>query len=263
MKNQKTGTVKRKPGVKKALVAAVLFFILLIVAVLVFVFTRLDVIVKTAIEKYGSQATDTAVRVESVKIRLREGTGVIRGLTIANPKGFDGPYSFSLGEIGVGIDIRSLIEEVKIIDEILVRAPEIFVEINSSKIVNLNVIRKNLERSAAGAKAPPPKKTERKTGKGEEPRLIIKRILFSDGSIQARIAALKNKTIQLRLPFIEIEDLGGKNGATPDELTRQILNELCRRAVAEVEKKAERIAAEKAKDAVKSQIENGVGRLLR
>jgi hypothetical protein len=264
MKKQRSETSKRKSGIKKAFVVGALILILLTAAVLTFVLTRLDFIVKAAIEKYGTQSAGVSVRVESVNIQLREGSAAIRGLTIDNPAGFTDPKAFSLGETGVGINIRSLAENVKVIDDIHVLAPKIFVEINSNRSVNLNVIRKNLERSAAGAAAPPPGKTERKTGKGAEPRLIIRRILFSDGSIDARIAALNNKTFQLRLPSVEMRNLGGKNGATPDELTRQIIGELCRRAVAEVERKVGGIASEKLRDAVKSEISpENLGRLLR
>ena len=259
MKTQKSKTAKKKSGIKKAFIVGALILIILIAAFLVCVMTRLDAIVKAAIEKYGSQAAGTAVRVESVKIRLREGSGAIRGLTLANPEGFKGPYAFSLGESGVGIDIRSLTEEVKIINEILVRTPEIFVEINSANVVNMNVIRKNLEKAAPQKKSASGKKDKT----GPEPRLIIRRILFSDGSIQARIASLNDKTYQLRLPAVEMKNLGGKNGATPDELTRQIIGELCRRAVNEVEKKVSGIAVEKAKDVLKSRIESGLGKLLR
>jgi hypothetical protein len=259
VKNQKSKTVKKKSGIKKVFVIGALILVVFIAAVLVCVLTRIDAIVKAAIEKYGSQAAGTPVRVESVRIRLREGSGAIRGLTLANPEGFKGPYAFSLGESGVGIDIRSLTEEVKIINEILVRAPEIFVEINSANVVNMNVIRKNLEKAAPRKKSASAKKVKT----GPEPRLIIRRIVFSEGSIQARIASLNDKTVQLRLPAIEMEHIGGKNGATPDEITRQIIGELCRRAVNEVEKKVSGIAVEKAKDALKSQIESGMGRLLR
>ena len=259
MKKQKSKSSQKKSGIRKSLVVGTLILVILIAAVLVCVLTRLDSIVKAAIERYGSQATNTKVRVESVKIRLREGSGAIRGLTLANPEGFKGPYAFSLGEIGVGIDIRSLTEEVKIINEIHVRAPEIFVEINSANVVNMNVIRKNLEKSA------PPKNSgqAKKDKTGPQPRLIIRRILFSDGSIQARIASLNDKAYSLKLPAIEMRNLGGKNGATPDELTRQILGELCRRAVNEVEKKVSGIVVEKAEDVIKSQIESGISKLLR
>jgi hypothetical protein len=259
MKKQKSKTNMKKSGVKKALIAVASILIILFAAVLTFVLTRLDFIVKTAIEKYGTQAAGVPVRVESVKIRLREGSAAIRGLTIANPEGFNGSSAFSLGESKVGIDIRSLAQDVKIINEIIVSAPKIFFEINSANAVNLNIIRENLEKSSTRENS----SRDKKQKKGPEPRLIIRHILFSGGSIEARIASLNDKTIQLKLPAVEMEHLGGKNGATPDELTRQIVGELCRRAVAEVEKKAAHLATEKAKDAVRSQIESGVGRLLK
>jgi hypothetical protein len=265
MTTKKSGTAAKKTSMKKKILTGALILILIIAVILVCVLTRLDVIVKASIETYGTRAAGTAVRVESVKIRLREGSAAIRGLSIANPQGFADRYAFSLGETGVGINIRSLTEEVKVINDIRVLAPEIFVEINSAGAVNLDVIRKNLEQSASREKAVPPSKSAqgKKNGRVKEPRLIVRHILFADGSIQARIAALKDKTVQLRLPSIEMRNLGGKSGATPDEITRQILGELCRRAVARVEGNIGAIAEEKAKDAAKSQIERGVERLLR
>ena len=86
-KSEKQTAGKRRSRAKKWLMGGMLAFVLVIAAVIVCMLTRLDAIVKAAIEKYGSAATATAVRVESVKIRLKQGSGAIRGLTIANPDG--------------------------------------------------------------------------------------------------------------------------------------------------------------------------------
>ena len=79
-----------------------LFTLLLVViaigASVFYVINNLDSLVKNAVEKYGSEATQTAVRVESVKITLKEGSSVIKGLSVANPAGFEAKYAFSLGE---------------------------------------------------------------------------------------------------------------------------------------------------------------------
>ena len=89
-----------------------LAFVLLFAVAIVCVLTRLDAIVKAAIEKYGSAATATAVRVESVRIRLREGSGTVRGITIANLRGFEGKHAFSLGETGVAIEVGSITRQI-------------------------------------------------------------------------------------------------------------------------------------------------------
>ena len=72
---------------KKVILGLVLVIILAIVGGVYYVLTNLDALVEAAIEKHGSEATQTAVRVDSVKIDLSNGAGAISGLTIANPTG--------------------------------------------------------------------------------------------------------------------------------------------------------------------------------
>jgi uncharacterized protein (UPF0333 family) len=62
-----------------------------------YVFTNINAIVKAAIEKHGSQATRTDVRVSSVDITLSTGKGAISGMTVENPAGFTSRNIFSLG----------------------------------------------------------------------------------------------------------------------------------------------------------------------
>jgi hypothetical protein len=57
---------------------------LLLAVGLVFLWTNLDWIVKNAIERYGSQALGTAVRVDHVSLSPTKGSGESAGLTIAN-----------------------------------------------------------------------------------------------------------------------------------------------------------------------------------
>ena len=115
---------------KKMALGAVLVLVITFGFTIYYVLSGLDGMVKDAIETYGSQATGTAVRVESVQIVLKDGSGAIRGLTIGNPQGFAAPQAFSLGEIAIQIDLKSLSEEVTVIEQITVQAPEIFFELN-------------------------------------------------------------------------------------------------------------------------------------
>ena len=200
-----------------------------------YVLTNLDSLVEAAIEKYGSEATKTSVLVDSVKINLADGAAGINGLTIANPDGYAYPNAFSLGEVRAGIDLESLQEEPYVINEITVLAPQVFVEINEANKTNLNELKKNLASgSTAAAKDEKPKATT--AGSGKEPRLIIRRVTFADGSIQARVAALDNKELQVKLPGLDMTNLGGSKGATATELASEILNRLTDRAIEVVKK---------------------------
>ncbi|PCI06626.1 MAG: hypothetical protein COB77_06500 [Gammaproteobacteria bacterium] len=214
---------------KKLFIGVVLVIIIAIAGSVYYVLTNLDSIVEAAIEKYGSEATQTSVRVDGVNINLTDGAAGITGLTVGNPGGYDLPYAFSLGEIRVDIDLASLQEEPYIINEITVLAPQVFVEINEDNKTNLNALKKNLASGSTSA-AQDNKSPAAADGNAKEPRLIIRRLTFTDGNIHARVAALNNKELQLKLPGLDMTNLGGKKGATATELASEILKRLTDRA---------------------------------
>ncbi|MCW8888904.1 MAG: hypothetical protein OQK25_07570 [Gammaproteobacteria bacterium] len=218
---------------KKFIYTLLLVTVLVAVGGVYYTLTNLDALVETAIEKYGSEATQTAVLVDSVKIELTDGAAGIKGLTVANTQGFSMPLAFSFGEIRAGIDLKSLQEEPYIINEIAVLAPQVFVEINENNKTNLNELTKNL---TAGSTSSPDKETKPSEESAKEPRLIIRRVTFADGTIQARVAALQDKEYQLKLPTLDMKDLGGSKGATASELANEILSRLTARASETVKK---------------------------
>lgn len=238
---------KKKSGFKKGVFITLIAIILIIGIGITYVLTNLNFIVKTAIEKYGSESTKTAVRVGSVKIRLKNGEAAIHNLTIANPKGFEGKHAFSLGEAAVKIQIKSLTQDVKVIDEIIIRAIQIDAEINKDRKNNLNEIKKNL---ASTAPAKPKTENESKQP-AKEPRLIIRHFSFTQGSIRSRVIPI-NKEYQLILPPFELRNIGGKSGATPEEITKQVLTELTNRALAQIQK----TGIEQGKGYIQSQLKN-------
>lgn len=219
---------------KKVILGLVLLITIAITVSVYYVLTNLDSLVEAAIEKYGSEATQTSVLVDSVKINLTDGAAGIIGLTIANPDGYTKPHVFSLGEIRAGIDLQSLQEEPYIIDEITVLAPQVFVEINEANNTNLNDLKKNL--AAGSTVATQDEKPQTTDGSAKQPRLIIRRVTFADGNIQAKVAALDNKELQVKLPGLDMTNLGGSNGATASELASEILNRLTDRATEIVKK---------------------------
>ncbi len=245
---------------KKVILGLVLVIIFAIAGGVYYVLTNLDALVKEAIETHGSQATQTAVRVDKVKINLTDGAGAITGLTIANPEGFTMPYAFSLGEIRTGIDLQSLQQEPYIINEITVLAPQIFVEINEDNKTNLNELKNNLTSSSLSS-ASQDKTQAADEISTHEPRLIIRRVTFADGNIKARVAALDNKEYQLKLPALDMTNLGGSKGATPAELAREILNRLTDRASEEVKKKIIDAELDKIKAKARAKVEEEKARL--
>jgi len=233
---------------KKVVLGAILVLLITIGFGVYSLLSNLDSLVKSAIETYGSEATQTSVRVDNVKIVLQDGSGAIRGLTIGNPKGFATPNAFSLGEIATQIDLKSLSEDVPVIEHITIRAPEVFFELNEKGQNNLDKLKSNLQSGASTSSS----SSSAKSG-GSEPKLIIRKLIFSGGNIYARVVPT-DKDYELKLPNIQMNDLGGKTGATPSQIASQALKVLTDRALAEIKKKGI--------DQYKAQLEGEVNKRL-
>lgn len=213
---------------KKVALGALLVLLLTIGFSVYFLLSNLDGLVKTAIETYGSEATKTSVSVSSVKIVLQDGSGEIQGLTVGTPQGFAEPKVFSLGKIATQIDLNSLSGEVPVIEHITVQAPEVFFEINKTGQNNLAALKQNLNSPSSPT---PEKQSKGSTG----PKLIIRKLLFSDGKIHAQVVPL-NKDYELKLPDFQMSNIGGKSGATPAQISDQVLKALTDRTLAAIRK---------------------------
>jgi len=241
---------------KKIIFGLFLIVILAIAGGTYYIFSNLDTLVKSAIEKHGSEVTKTAVSVGEVKIKLTDGSGSIKGLTIANPSGFDTVHAFSLGEITVGIDIKSLQQEPYIINEVTVRAPQIYLEVNSEKKTNLNELKNNLTGGGKPAKAINNESTAKSaTSDNKAPRLIVRSLVFADGIIQVKVKPLNNKEYKLKLSSLKMKDLGGTSGVTPTELAKEIINRLITQAKKDVQEKGINVELNKLKAQVNKKLD--------
>ncbi len=249
---------------KKGIFGFILVIILAIAAGTYYLLSNLDSLVKSVIESQGSAVTHTAVRVKKVQIKLTEGLGTIKGLTIANPDGFGTDFAFSLGEITTGIDINSLKQEPYVISEITVRKPQVFVEVNADNKTNLNELKKSIIGTTPKTK-PGVEKADSSSSntdsKTTEPRLIIRRLVFADGEIQVKVVPLDNREYKLKLSNFTMSNLGGKNGATPSELTKEIMNRLIDHAKKDVKRKGIDVELDKLKAELDSKIEQEKAKL--
>jgi len=240
---------------KKVLIG-VAALLLLVIGGLVYMYMNLDAIVKSAIETYGSEATQTAVRVDEVKLELKDGKAKIAGLTVANPPGFTDPNIFELGAISTKVDTSTVAENPIVIDEIIIAAPAVVYEINKSGVSNVDVLKKNLAAGSGGGD----KKTTAKEEKGEELKMIIRKIVVEGTSAKVRIAALGDKEQTVKLARIVMTDVGKKSGgATAAEVAKQLSDKMLANVKSSVTKIGVDKYLGKSADAFKSQMQQQMG----
>jgi len=211
----------RRKDMKKILIA-VGVLLLVVAGALIFAWSSLDGIVKTAIETFGSEATQTQVSVASVKIKLQDDSGSISGLNVGNPKGFADANIFQLGAISTKIDTSTVTQNPVVIDEVIISAPQVFYEIDKSGASNLDGLKRNLAASSSPASSA---SAAEKPAGGNEMKIIIRRLVVEGGQASMRIAALGGKQQSVSLPRIELTDIGKKSGgATALEVAQLLSN---------------------------------------
>ncbi len=225
---------------KGKLTLAILGAVIVILAAGVFyLLQNLDSLVEAAIEKYGSQAAGTRVRVQSVDIGLKEGRGSVLGLTVANPEGFSREPIFTLGEITLDLDTSTLASEVPVIEEIRIGASSFRYEVDAQIRSNLDVLKANLQGSSRARKGTPLEKG----GKEEKPlRIKVKRLTIASAKGILDLTLLGGKVEEATLPPLTLTNLGGKEGITPEALGETVLAAM----VKNLEQTAARKGAEQA-----------------
>lgn len=217
--------------IKKILLAVVAVIAIAAVG-FYFLYANLGSFLKTAIEKYGSEATQARVQVESVTLSATNGSGSISGVVVGNPSGFTTPSAFELGAISLQIDIATLTHNPVLIKEVVIAAPKVTYERGSST-GNLETIRDNVRRYAAAHA--PAGGTSGSSGstaaKQDERKVVIEHLYVRDGQVVVTATALRGRTLTTGLPAIHLRDIGkDKGGATPAEVAQQVVGAIADQA---------------------------------
>lgn len=204
-----------------------IFLAVVIVAVgggMLYLHSNLDGMVKDAIEKYGTAATQSDVRVSHVKLSLTSGEGSLSELNVANPKGFSGGKALTLAGITVKLDTNSLTGSGPIvIREITVDKPHVLYEATERGDSNLQALERNLAGSSPAPASGSKKEPERK--------FIINDFIIRDGQIGIDHPLLP-QSMNAPLPVIHLTNIGkDKGGATPSQIAKQVLTAISNNAV--------------------------------
>ena len=195
---------------KKRIFLSLLAIIIIAVAI---TWISLESIVKGVVNKFGSEVTGTEVKLEGFNLSPFDGTASVKGLTVANPKNYKNPYLLSLNGISVKLDVKSLMSDTIVIEDITVDKPVITYEMLSVTQNNIKQIQSNISKNTASAEKTQTAKDEKgeKDNSASAKKVIIKKLTVKAGELKAATnVAGEESSIDVVLPEIVLTDIGGQ-----------------------------------------------------
>ena len=174
-----------------------------------------------AIESYGSRALGAPVAVDGVELLATEGRITLRGVRVQNPPGFSAEEAFGFDEVTVQVDPSTLLGDLVIVREILVRAPRARLEVLASGDSNVDRLRANAGRAGASGGSADAPSVAAEAGADDasaDVRVRVDRVRVQDGRMVADLTAFGEDERTVNLPPLEIPKIGGAEGVRPDQL---------------------------------------------
>lgn len=215
-------------------VTALVFAILL--AGFLTVSLTVDGIVKSQLEGTLTSMMETEVEIGDVDISILGGESGIKELSIANPEGFSEQNAIYLEEIYMKLNVRSLLSDQIIIEELRVSAPKLLVE---QKGIGVNLRELNSAMSDGS------------DASGEGKSLIIEYLLVVNGEVKLLTEIDEERTVTAQLDEFELNGIGKENSGTVEQSIREIMEPIIDEALSEA-----------LKDGVLEQLENKARELL-
>ena len=209
--------------------------------------------IKSQIETVGTQVTEQAVTVKAVDIKITQGAGSILGINLANPKAYSQPNAFVLDEVTLDINLESLTSTPIIIDAIVIKSPQAFVQFTQTGGSNIQDILDAIERNVPKADA---NAVDTKTD--NEPKIKVTKIILAGTALTLDLSAFGNKEHSATLPDITLNNIGGEAGLPASqlgsEIVKQALSKIWQQAKATQKKKLTDSATEKLKEKAKKKL---------
>lgn len=235
---------------KKILIGIAAVVVLVVLAV-VFLLGNLDKIVKGTLENVGSELLDVPVKVASVEIKLKNGSGQIRGLTIANPKGYLAPNAFQMDTIRIGLNLSSLGKQPLVLDELNIKNPVVQLEAKEDGSSNLKTLLDNIDKNSAKADKKAAEQTASDaTPKGEPVRISIGNLAITGVTVHVNAAGQEPQKVVI--PDIVEKNVGNGTGLTPGEIGKLIVGKIISKSLENTIKKS---ITKKAGEATKGFVE--------
>ncbi len=204
---------KRAKGTLWIIVAVIIGIPILLILV---VLLRLDSIVRMGVQVGGTRALGVQTRLDSANVSLWGRSISLRGLDVANPKGFTNPSFLKADLISVSAEVGALRKKEIHLYLVTLDGPEITYEFAKPK-TNLATLMDNLKGNGEG-----PKPAQEK---GEPVKLKIDRFTLSNAKVHL---VVYGKPFDVSLGTVVINNLddGHGNAIPTDQVLDRVLAKL-------------------------------------
>ncbi len=218
---------------KKILIGLVVI-IVIVAGGLFYVWQNLGSLIKTVVEKAGTEVTQVKVSLKDVDTgKLTSGEIAMHGLVVGNPPGFKTDSAIKLGEVSVKVDPSTVTSDTIVVKEVVIGAPEITYEFGANGS-NIGTIQKNVEKATGGGKGGSASSSE---SGGSKKKVIIENLYVRNGKVNVSADFLQGKTTGASLPTIHLTDIGkSSGGATPAQVAEQVIAAISKSATSAVSK---------------------------
>lgn len=213
--------------------------------------------IRSQIEIQGKKVIGEDVTVDKVDLKLTKGFGAIYGISIANPEKYIQPKAFYLGEVSLDIDVKSLTASPIVLETVTLDKVQAFVEFDKQGNNNLkdilDTINANIPKSKPSQEDAPAKKDT-----SSEARIAIKKLTVANVALTLDLTEVNGKTLDVQIPSVELDAIGGTEGLPVSELSGVIAKDLFN----SIKKAAEKEYRKSLEDKAKNKLEKEANRFL-
>ena len=203
----------------KKIIFSLVIIVLIGLSAYFYLKSNIDEIVREFIVEQVSEVTDTKVQLDAVKLDLKEGAGSLFNFEQPNPPGFQTKYAFHFDQAELDLDLKSIFDEVIIIEKVFINGAEVVYEYSDGKtnfielknIINANMNNKTVAASTSKTDQPQQKETK-KTQAKQSKKIIIKSFEMINTKVEGAVPFASSQTLSVTLPNIQLNNIGSKEG---------------------------------------------------
>ena len=232
--------------------------LIIALAVVFFLPEKVEKVVIDELQDQGQRVFGTQVLVSDVDINLKDGTALIKEISIANPENYSQTNAITLSSIFAEFNYKS-----GVIEKVIVSKPHVFAEFNDK---NLNILdlanhaeaaRRTTASTASESQTNSQSaQTETESKPEEAPRIFTIKLAALEQATVSIQSNLSDSKKEFTIERLEARDLQGTSHQLTDQLVKSLFNDLSRQVIAKSALSLSEDALEKLKDKAKEKLKD-------